>query len=51
MKHRHLSFLRRSWIYFSEKNMVCTNSPKILLKAFSKRYVYRILHEDLHGDE
>ena len=23
MKHRHLSFLRWSWIYFSEKNMVC----------------------------
>ena len=23
MKHRHLSSLRRSWIYFSKKNMVC----------------------------
>ena len=23
MKHRHLSFVRQSWIYFREKNMVC----------------------------
>ena len=38
---------------FQRKNygLFCTNSPTILVKGFSKCYVYGILCLDLHGDE
>ena len=44
MKHRHLSFLRWSWIYFSKKDMLSNIPQQSYLRGFSKYYVYCIIY-------